>query len=107
MAIPQEHDLQPADAHALAAALAELVKHEPTVLRMWVSSHRGVTSLWLLTPEIESDDERRLYWLTGDLQDRFPSALFHFHLLNPRYYEEFELDWLLPQGAKEIVLRAA
>lgn len=107
MAIPQQHESQPVDVHELAAALAEMVRHEPSVLRMWVSSHRGVVSFWLLTPEIEAEEERHLYGLSGDLQDRFPDAFFHVHLINPRYYEWFDLDMLLPQGAEEFALRVA
>jgi len=107
MAIPWQPEIRPVDAHELAAALAEMVRHEPSVLRMWVSSHGGVTSLWLLTEDMESKDELRLYGLTADLQDRFPGALFHFHLLSPQYYEWFDLDMLLPQGAEEFALRAA
>jgi hypothetical protein len=107
MAIPQQPEVQTVDAHDLASALAEMVRDDPSVLRMWVSSHRGVASFWLLTPDIESKEERRLYRLTGDLQDRFPTALFNFHLLVPHYYEWFDLDMLLPQGAEELVLRAA
>ena len=107
MAIPWQPEIRPVDAHELAAALAEMVRHEPSVLRMWVSSHRGVASLWLLTEGIESKDELRLYGLSGDLQDHFPGALFNFHLLIPHYYEWFDLDMLLPQGAEEIALRAA
>lgn len=106
MAIPWQPEIRPIDAHELAAALAEVVRHEPSVLRMWVSSHRGVASLWLLTPPIEAEEERHLYGLSGDLQDRFPYALFHLHLLNPVYYEWFDLDMLLPQGAEEIALCA-
>jgi hypothetical protein len=107
MAIPWQPEIRPADPYELAAALAELVRNEPSVLRMWVSSHRGVASLWLLTEDMESRDELRLYGLTGDLQDRFPYAPFRLHILSPQYYEWFDLDMLLPQGAEEIALRAA
>jgi hypothetical protein len=106
MAIPR-HESQPVDTRALASALAEMVSDEPSVLRMWVSSHRGVTSFWLLTPDIEPREELRLYGLSGNLQDRFPDALFHLHLLIPHYYEWFDLDMLLPRGAEELALRAA
>jgi hypothetical protein len=107
MAIPQQPEVQPVDAHELAAALAEMVRHEPSVLRMWVSSHRGVAHFWLLTPEIETKDELRLYGLSGKLFDRFPESDFHLHVVNPRDYEWFELDIVLPKGAEEIALRAA
>lgn len=108
MAISREHELQPVDAHELAAALAEMVRHDPRALRMWVSSHRGIASLWLLTTtSIEATDERRLYGLAGDLQDRFPDALFHLHVVNPLDYASFELDLVLPTGAEEIALRPA
>ena len=107
MAISRKQDAAPVDAHELAAAFAELIGHEPSVLRVWMSSHRGVVGFWLLTPEIESDEERRLYRFSGDLQDRFPEALFHLHLLNPRYYESFDLDVLVPRGAEEIALHPA
>ena len=108
MAIPQQHESQPADVNELAAALAEMVKDDPSVLRMWVSSHRGVASFWLLTTtSIATVDERRLYGLSGALFDQFPNALFHVHVVNPLDYEPFALDVALPKGAEEIALRAA
>jgi hypothetical protein len=108
MAIPQQHESQPVDVHELAAALAEMVKDEPSVLRIWVSNHRDVVSLWLLTTtSIATVDERRLYGLSGALFDRFPDALFHVHVLNPLDYEPFDLNVALPKGAEEIALRAA
>lgn len=107
MAIPWPPEIRPVDAHELASALAELVRDDPSVLRMWVASHRGVASLWLLTEDMESKEELRLCGLAGELQDQFPYALFHLHLLIPHYYEWFDLDMLLPQGAEEFALRVA
>ena len=107
MAISQAHDHQPVDVYELASALAEMVRNEHSVLRMWMSCHRGVASFWLLTTSLEARDERHLYGLSGDLFDRFPDAMFRLHLLNPRDYKSFELDLILPKGAEEIALRAA
>jgi hypothetical protein len=107
MAVPREQEAQPVDGHELATALAEMIGHEPSVVRMWMSYHRGVASFWLLTTSTEASDERRLYGLSGDLFDRFPEAMFRLHLLNPRDYESFELELVLPQGAEEIALRAS
>ena len=115
MAIPQGQERQPVDEHGLpvdehglTAALAGMVRDDPAVLRMWVSSHRGVASFWLLTQaSVATAAERRLYGLSGALFDRFPEADFRLHVVNPRDYEPFELDIVLPTGAKEIALRAA
>ena len=107
MAIPQEHELQPVDAHAVGAALARLVRDEPSVLRMWVSSHRGVTSLWLLTTPMGLDGERGLRRGAGSLFDLFPGTDVQLHLLNPQFYDELVPEELLPSGANEIALRVS
>lgn len=107
MAISQGQERQPVDEHELISAFAEMLRHEPSVIQMWVSRHRDVVSFWLLTTPIELAGERRLYHLGGDLFDRFPDTVFHVHLLNPLFYDEFMPEEILPTGAKEIALRVA
>lgn len=105
MAIPQGQERQSVDEYELVSTFVEMLRHEPSVLKMWVSRHRGVVSFWLLTTPIEISGERRLYHLGGELFDRFPDALFQVHLLNPRFYDELIPEEILPKGAKEIALR--
>jgi hypothetical protein len=107
MAISQAHDHQPVDVYELASALAEMVRDEPSVLRMWVSVHRNSPSFWLLTEPMELDGERRLHRRAGDLYDRYPSTDFRLHLLNPLFYDELFPEDILPMGAEEIALGAA
>jgi hypothetical protein len=107
MAVPQKQDAAPVDARDVAEAFAELVRSEPSVERLWVSSHRGVIRLWLLTEAMERGDELRLYGLLDHIYDRFGEVGVHLHLLSPSYFEPLELDVVLPQGAEEIALRAA
>jgi hypothetical protein len=107
MAIPQEPEIRSVDAHEVAEFFAEIVRDEPRVQRLWVTSHRGVVRLWLLTEAMESRDELRLYGLLDHVYDHFGAVGVHLHLLSPLYFDPLELDVIVPQGAEEIALRAA
>jgi hypothetical protein len=107
MVIPRKQDAALVDARTVAEAFAQVVRSEPSVERLWVSSHRGVIRLWLLTEAMERRDELRLYGLLDHIYNRFGEVGVHLHLLSPRYFEPLELDVVLPQGAEEIALRAA
>ena len=107
MAVPQNQEARPVDAREVAEAFAEHVRAEPAVQRMWVTSHRGVIRLWLLTEAMETKDELRLYGLLDHIYDRFGEVGVHLHLLSPRYFVPLELDVVVPQGAEEIALHAA
>ena len=107
MAIPQQPEVRPVDARQVAAVFAEIVRAEPQVQRLWVTSHRGTVRLWLLTEAMETKDELRLYGLLDHIYDRFGEVGVHLHLLSPRYFDPLELDVVVPQGAEEIALRAA
>ena len=74
---------------------------------MWVSSHRGVIRLWLLTAPMETRDELRLYGLLDHVYDRFGEVGVHLHLLSPRYFDDLIPDDIVPTGAEEIALRTA
>src|SRR4051794_41039221 len=102
MAIPQQHESQPVAAREVAEAFAEIVRAEPVVQRLWVTSHRGGIRLWLLTEAMERADELRLYGLTDVIYDRFGEVPVTLHLLSPLNFQPLELDVVLPQGAEEI-----
>ena len=107
MAIPQEQESRSVDAREVAEAFAEVVQSEPAVERLWVTSHRGVIRLWLLTEAMDRKDELRLYGLLDHIYDRFGEVWVNLHLLSPLYFDPLELDVVVPQGAEEIALRAA
>jgi hypothetical protein len=107
MAVDQEQANQPAQARAVGLAFARLVRGNPAAERLWVFSYRDVVQLWLLTPDMPADDERRLYRLVGRLYEPFPELDVRLHLISPRYFEPLELDVILPPGSQEIALNAA
>lgn len=86
---------------------AESVRAESAAKQLWVRSHRDYFELWLITEPVEADVERRLYAATLLLHDRFPEAYIRLHLLNPRYFEEFNPSDTIPPDAEEIPLRPA
>ena len=107
MAVHREPEIRPVDAREVAAFFAEIVRAEPRVQRLWVTSHRGVVRLWLLTEAMETRDELRLYGLLDHIYDRFGDVGVHLHLISPLYFDPVELDVIVPQGAEEIALHAA
>jgi hypothetical protein len=107
MAIPWQPEIRPVDAHEVGAFFAEIVRTEPQVQRLWVTSHRGVVRLWLLTEAMETKDELRLYGLTDHIYDRFGEVAVTLHLLSPRYFDPPDLEFAVPRGAEEIALRVA
>lgn len=107
MAVVREHAGEPADAHVLGVAFANMLRGDVIAERLWVSKHHGLVRLWLLTKPVDGAGERRLHGLEGDLYDQFPGASFHLVLLNPRFFEDLHPDDVLPGGAEEIALSAA
>jgi hypothetical protein len=72
MAVDRKQERQPIDPQAVGAALAEQVRSDPSVERLWVFSYRDVVQFWLLTPDLPAQEERRLYGLLDGMYARFP-----------------------------------
>ncbi len=96
---------QAATAAEIARAFADLVRHEESARRLWVSTHRDYMELWLLTDSIDAEEEHRFYEADACLWDRFPEAYVRLHIVNPRTTEPFNPDAVAPKGAEEIPLR--
>jgi hypothetical protein len=107
MAVVRDHESEPVDAHDLGVAFAEVVREDQAAERLWVTEHRGLVRLWLLTKPLDGAGERRLHGLEDHLYDRFPEARFHLVLLNPRFFDHPDLQDLVPSDAEEIALGAA
>jgi hypothetical protein len=69
-----------------------------------VSHFQDLVELWLVTAPAEAEGERRLYAAVGDLHTRFPESKVQLHVVNPRYFEDFDLTEIIPPGAEEIRL---
>jgi hypothetical protein len=91
----------------IAKTYAAAVQAEPAAKQLWARSHRDYIELWLVTELIEPEVERQLYGAESVIYDRFPDAYIRLHVLNPRYFEPFDLSNLLPPGVEEIPLRPA
>jgi hypothetical protein len=88
----------------LGTALAEAARREPTVEELWVSAQLDGVHLWLVTASIDMATERSLHRLAGLLYDRFQTADFQLHILNPRHYGG-DARRALPHQAEQIPLR--
>ncbi len=84
---------------------AELVCDEPIAQRLWVSTRRDRTELWLVIEPSGIEPHLRFHEATASLLDSFPGAYIELHVLNPRHYTRFDVVEELPPGAQEIPLR--
>jgi hypothetical protein len=107
MAVVRQDQGEPIGAHILGETFAKVVREDQAAERLWVTEHRGLVRLWLLTKPLDGAGERRLHGLEDYLYDRFPEARFHLVILNPRFFDHPDLEDLVPSGAEEIVLGAA
>ena len=96
------HRLPQAD--EIGLALARIVRDEPEVKELWVSTHPEI-HLWLVVGPMDLDTQRSLYLLTDPVYERFRSIDFEFHILNPREHRG-DVHRALPPFAFEIPLRA-
>jgi hypothetical protein len=106
MAVHRKQECQPVDPQVAGAAMAEFVRSDPAVERLWVFSYHHLLQFWLLTPDVPAQEERRLYGLLDGMYARFPDTEVQLHIVSPRYFEPFELDVILPPGSAEIALNA-
>jgi hypothetical protein len=96
--------MQATTAAEIARAFADLVRHEASARRLWVSTQRDYMELWLLTDPIDGDAERRFHEAAVSLWDRYPSAYVRLHIVNPRTTELGDPADVVPNGAEEIPL---
>ncbi len=92
-------------AREMAESLAAVVRDEPALQHLLVSTERDRIELWLLTAETDAETELRVYGHSLMLYDRFPDADFRVHVLNPADFEDGDVRSIVPAGAEEIPLR--
>jgi hypothetical protein len=94
----------------IGRTFAEIVEHDPAVRAIWVREHRGVCEIWLLTTDIDPEQERGLFAASRILHQQYPDALIQVHLMNPRNYAVATTSELvedvLPQGMSPIIFRS-
>jgi 1,2-phenylacetyl-CoA epoxidase PaaB subunit len=90
--------------HAFAQAARGEAAVKDAVKEVWVSRQREGVHVWVVTAPIDMATERRLHQLTGVLYDRFQSAEFQLHILNPRHHNR-DARQALPSQAEQIPLR--
>src|SRR5689334_15212178 len=73
----------------------------------WVSAQYDTYDLWLLVDPIDMDEERDLYALEDSLYERFPSAGFFLHVLNPQMFADLRTETIVPAHAYHIGIRAS
>jgi hypothetical protein len=96
---------QTTDAQTLARRYAELVRDDPAVRELWISSRCGVPELWLIADDLEDEHELSLYGLVSVLYDEFADARLYLHVVSPKnYLPGIDLRSTLPRDAKQFQL---
>lgn len=91
----------------LASAFAsEFTRSEDIVQGLWRSQHRGVVSFWILTSAIDPVTQQALYQRSSVLYERFPTAEFDVHILNPHWFADDDALGALPPDAERIAFPA-
>jgi hypothetical protein len=91
-------------AEQLGRTYAKAVKDEGLIEELWISTVPGCVHLWLITPPLDIDEQRRLYAYTDVLYDTFKRADFMVHVLNPRHFTGDTHD-VFPRDAVQVPLR--
>lgn len=91
-------------AEQLGKVYAEAVRNEPKIEEVWISTVPGCVHLWLITPSLDMDEERRLHGFTRVLYDTFQKADFMVHVLNPRHFRG-STRAVVPSSAVQLPLR--
>lgn len=95
-----------ATAEQIGQVFASDVAERPSGAEIWVLPGETGVHLWLLTREIDAEEERNLYRRLGVLDTQFGDGDFQRHILKPSSYS-IELRDVLPSGAKQVFPRAA
>lgn len=90
----------------VARHFAAHVRGESAVRGLWLGARQDGIDLWLVTSDTESTVEDRLYEAGYALEEAFPEATIHLHLLSPRLCVDGDPDAALPPGLTEVPLRA-
>jgi hypothetical protein len=84
--------------------VAELVREEPSVRSLYYRQSGEVAEFWLLSEPIDRETERQVRQIRRTLFDKFPDALFEFHLINPRLSEGLDPPVLIPEDATLVTM---
>jgi hypothetical protein len=91
-------------AQQLGRVYAKAIKDEPLIEELWLTTWQDGVHLWLITPQIDMQDERRLHAYTRVLYDTFKKADFTVHVMNPLHFRG-EIRDALPKDAAQFPLR--
>jgi hypothetical protein len=72
-----------------------------------VSSTPECYDLWLLVQPIDLAAERELYALVDRMYERFPSARFSLHILNPETFVNLVPESIVQARARQVRLRTS
>jgi hypothetical protein len=86
---------------------AELARFGGTVEGLWMTTHRGVLTFWVLTCPIDFETQQRIYERTLVLYDRVPGIEFTVHILNPEWFTGGDALSALPSDAQQVALPTA
>ena len=93
-------------AEQMGRAVADEVAERPSVSEIWVSPGPDWVHIYLLTSEIERDEEMSLYRPASILDTMFPDVMFQLHVMKPSNWR-VPLREALPPDAIQIFPTAA
>ncbi len=104
--------LHHASALAVAHHLADALRAEPSVKRLWVWSRRGYiepkreyVELWLLQEPGDEAADRRIRSAAAALHEQFPEANIRVHRVTPQMLDGHPPAKAIREGAEEVALR--
>jgi len=76
------------------------------IRELWALQSDRALELWLLTEDIEPDNERRMFQVGVDVMAEHPGVDIDFHVLNPRFYVPgTDLPAMIPADAERIMVQ--
>lgn len=96
------------NAQTVGTMYAELVRDDPAVRGIYVLPTEDWIEVWILTEQIEFDDEERFYGVGVTIQQHVPDTYVMIRLANPRHFPpEYDLVRdVIPSGAVPALLPA-
>lgn len=93
-----------ATAIAIGRYYATLVRKIPSARQLWVRENHCEVELWLLIDPTDRETELAFYALSGKLYNRFSTDEIMLYVVDPRNYQPFDIDNIIPAGAMPIAL---
>jgi len=92
----------------IAERLVSTISTELSVQGVWIEPVGDRLDFWVITDDIDSDTELRIYRHHADLYNWFPELLMHFHVIFSEMFEPGTrlIERVVPRSARRVYARA-